>query len=68
MPLDQHPFDGADRPAFFMPGQFVRLRSGGPEMTVEEFDADTNQVQCWWPNTYGYREDAYFPPECLDLL
>jgi len=32
----------------FKVGEVVRLKTGGPEMTVEAFDAKTPDVVCTW--------------------
>jgi uncharacterized protein YodC (DUF2158 family) len=44
-------------------GDLVRLRSGGPVMTVETVDDD--QVKCIWSDLNGQPTDATFPVNVL---
>jgi uncharacterized protein YodC (DUF2158 family) len=44
-------------------GDLVRLRSGGPLMTVNEVKDD--QVECVWTDTDGQPDDATFPVAVL---
>ena len=44
-------------------GDSVRLKSGGPIMTVSGFD--DGKVECWWTDANGETETGSFPPESL---
>ena len=44
-------------------GDLVRLRSGGPLMTVHQIDGD--QVDCFWTDLTGQPNDAKFPINVL---
>jgi uncharacterized protein YodC (DUF2158 family) len=47
-------------------GDLVRLRSGGPLMTVHQIDGD--QVDCFWTDLTGQPNDAKFPVYVLQKL
>ena len=47
-------------------GDLVRLRSGGPLMTVHQIDGD--QVDCFWTDLTGQPNDAKFPIYVLQKL
>lgn len=53
----------------FKVGDVVRLKSGGPSMTVTK--VDTKDVYCCWFNfereTYEYK-NQFFPPDTLKHL
>jgi uncharacterized protein YodC (DUF2158 family) len=44
-------------------GDLVRLRSGGPMMTVS--DIKGNQINCFWTDLNGQPDDASFPSYVL---
>lgn len=44
-------------------GDLVRLRSGGPMMTVSVVKGD--QVECLWTDVNGQTDDATFPADVL---
>jgi uncharacterized protein YodC (DUF2158 family) len=44
-------------------GDLVRLRSGGPLMTVDAVSGD--QVECVWTGDNGQTDDATFPAKML---
>jgi uncharacterized protein YodC (DUF2158 family) len=44
-------------------GELVRLRSGGPMMTVSAVKGD--QVECIWTDDSGQPDDATFPADVL---
>lgn len=46
-------------PRAFHVGDVVRMRSGGPPMTVTSLDAERNQVCCMWFESRG-RPHYYF--------
>jgi uncharacterized protein YodC (DUF2158 family) len=50
-------------PVQFERGELVRLRSGGPLMTVSAVKGD--QVQCVWAEDRGQPADATFPADVL---
>jgi uncharacterized protein YodC (DUF2158 family) len=47
----------------FERGELVRLRSGGPMMTVSAVKDD--QVECVWTDDSGQPDDATFPADVL---
>jgi uncharacterized protein YodC (DUF2158 family) len=47
----------------FRPGDLVRLRSGGPAMTVDSIKG--NQADCFWTGTDGEPNAESFPIEVL---
>jgi uncharacterized protein YodC (DUF2158 family) len=47
-------------------GDLVRLRSGGPLMTIHQIDGD--QVDCFWTDFNGEPNDAKFPVYVLQKL
>ncbi|WP_283811555.1 DUF2158 domain-containing protein [Bradyrhizobium betae] len=47
----------------FERGELVRLRSGGPMMTVSAVKDD--QVKCIWTDDSGRPDDATFPADVL---
>ena len=47
----------------FTRGELVRLRSGGPMMTISAIKGD--QVECVWTDDTGQPEDATFPTDVL---
>lgn len=52
----------------FQPGEIVVLNSGGPDMTVMETDPDTGHIRCWWSQSNGETDEAYFPPETIHRI
>ncbi|MGB3455329.1 MAG: hypothetical protein WBG08_05795 [Litorimonas sp.] len=46
-------------------GLEVRLRSGGPVMTVLSEDPKTHTVMCGWDGPGGYSRRRAFPRDCL---
>jgi uncharacterized protein YodC (DUF2158 family) len=50
-------------PARFQSGELVRLRSGGPMMTVDSVKGD--QAHCVWTDADGVPADATFPVDVL---
>jgi uncharacterized protein YodC (DUF2158 family) len=44
-------------------GDLVRLRSGGPLMTVNKVEGD--RVDCFWTDWNGQPSDAVFPDDVL---
>ena len=48
----------------FTVGEIVQLKSGGPDMTVEEYVSFAGQYRCQW---FGGKklESGTFPPESL---
>lgn len=49
----------------FKPGEKVRLKSGGPAMTVEEI-ASNGRVVCQWFDKDKNLRDGMFPPDSLE--
>jgi uncharacterized protein YodC (DUF2158 family) len=49
--------------ASFQPGERVRMRSGGPMMTVDNIKG--NQVDCYWAGTDGVPISESFPAAVL---
>ncbi len=49
--------------ASFQPGERVRMRSGGPMMTVDRIRG--NQVDCYWTGTDGVPISESFPAAVL---
>jgi uncharacterized protein YodC (DUF2158 family) len=47
----------------FQRGDLVRLRSGGPLMTINRIKGD--QVDCFWTDFNGQPNDATFPADVL---
>jgi uncharacterized protein YodC (DUF2158 family) len=47
-------------------GDVVRLKSGGPVMTVTAIDK--NEVTCKWFNDANIIEISYFPEDALKLV
>lgn len=48
-------------------GDIVRLKSGGPFMTVNEYAAKTKIVGCCWvAESDGSPQDFAYPEGCLD--
>ena len=45
----------------FKPGDVVYLKSGGPKMTVKEFDQKVNEVICEWFNENDLKERGFHP-------
>jgi uncharacterized protein YodC (DUF2158 family) len=52
----------------FRPGDQVRLRSGGPPMTVLGVSAKGGEVKCSWFDAGGAFHQEPFPPGALVLL
>ena len=50
----------------FKIGDTVKLKSGGPLMTIFKYDYDTKEFVCRW-FVEGKTEDGYFPPDSLQL-
>lgn len=53
----------------FQVGDVVRLKSGGPQMTVADTGEDMSgrqMVWCMWFDEKGARQQETFPPEALD--
>jgi uncharacterized protein YodC (DUF2158 family) len=53
-------------PASFQRGDLVRLRSGGPAMTVDSIKG--NQVDCFWTGEDGQPNAESFPIDVLQKL
>lgn len=49
-------------------GAKVRLKSGGPNMTVQWYDEDTEQVFCKWFDPTMKLQSDNFAPEALELV
>jgi uncharacterized protein YodC (DUF2158 family) len=50
-------------------GDIVRLKSGGPDMTVEEIETNcTRPVRCVWFDAHHDRETANFLASTLQLV
>lgn len=53
-------------------GDVVRLKSGGPEMTVEDIDrklyGDKDGAWCTWFNAEGKKVKDWFDPATLDVV
>jgi uncharacterized protein YodC (DUF2158 family) len=53
----------------FRIGDIVRLKSGGPDMTVEEIETNcTRPVRCVWFNSCHDRETANFIADTLKRI
>jgi uncharacterized protein YodC (DUF2158 family) len=52
----------------FRPGDQVRLRSGGPPMTVLGVNARSGEVKCSWFDAGQAFHQEPFPPDALVLL
>lgn len=52
----------------FRTGDTVRLRSGGPDMTVNGRCGPYGEVECDWFDKDGMPHDGYFHPETLDKV
>jgi uncharacterized protein YodC (DUF2158 family) len=50
----------------FKPGDLVRLKSGGPKMTVQK-DAGSNQWECSWFDRNGKLQKGSFVFEALEI-
>jgi uncharacterized protein YodC (DUF2158 family) len=50
----------------FRSGNLVRLRSGGPLMTVKDIKGD--QVDCFWTDFNGQINADSFPVDVLQML
>ena len=48
----------------FQSGAVVRLKSGGPKMTV--VDVQTQEVTCTWFTKQDLKEQGTFPPYALE--
>ena len=46
-------------------GELVKLKSGGPVMTVSELDAPGGLIAVLWHDQYGLVQSATFAPELL---
>lgn len=54
----------------FQPGNVVRLKSGGPLMTVEQVGQDAagrDRVWCKWFDKNSNPQTETFPPETIQL-
>lgn len=49
----------------FKPGDIVQLKSGGPQMTVGEFEVKTGWLLCAWFNERQEFDFNRFPPQAL---
>jgi uncharacterized protein YodC (DUF2158 family) len=49
----------------FKPGDMVKLKSGGPLMTVEHYDDMRGGVVCSWFNEKNERKQEAFAPDAL---
>jgi len=47
-------------------GDLVRLRSGGPLMTIERIERD--KANCYWTDVNGQPNDGTFPTSVLQKL
>ena len=57
----------SDDKKMFEKGDVVRLKSGGPAMTVSDFDDMFDTVICEWFDG-AKRESSHFTPESLVLV
>ena len=55
--------DAQPGPDSFQPGDLVRLRSGGPAMTVDSVKG--NQADCFWTGEDGQPNAERFPIDVL---
>ena len=53
----------AETPSTLRQGDLVRLRSGGPLMTVDRIEGD--KVNCFWTDLSGQPSDGSFPASVL---
>jgi len=63
VPIPSRPAAASSLTPRFAPGELVRLRSGGPMMTVSAIKGD--QVECVWTDDSGQPDDATFPTDVL---
>lgn len=55
-------------------GDVVKLKSGGPEMTVDGFTRWTGRARCYWYSYYkggeinGYFKENHFNVKALDII
>ncbi len=51
-------------------GNVVKLKSGGPKMTVDGFSSNTKDPQCVWfsGEHFDKVESYYFSPDSLQLI
>lgn len=52
----------------FKPGDLVRLKSGGPVMTVSEWDEDYEQFTCDWFDDKKQPQQRRFPATSLETF
>jgi len=54
----------------FEPGQIVRLKSGGPKMTIKgsDKDAGSGTWACQWFDRNGKIQSDTFPEDMLDIF
>jgi uncharacterized protein YodC (DUF2158 family) len=62
-PVSSSASAATDLKSDLMRGDLVKLRSGGPLMTVSEIKGD--QIQCVWTDESGQANDASFPADVL---
>jgi uncharacterized protein YodC (DUF2158 family) len=62
-PVSTTPSSSHQAPSAFQSGDLVRLRSGGPLMTVDSVKG--NQADCFWTDENGVPNDATFPVDVL---
>lgn len=47
-------------------GDVVRLKSGGPMMTVTGYDKKSIYIECCWIAEDGSPQDSHYPEDSLD--
>ena len=53
----------------FKIGDTVKLKSGGPPMTVNSITEETGEIYCqWFTEDEDKVREGYFPPDTLQLV
>ena len=60
------PWERVDQVVMF--NETVQLKSGGPDLTVDQLDEEGERIQCSWLDLNNWRTTQWFAPATLRVV